>query len=66
LLDERALPALRALRESNALLFDFVLKRNLRFGGQPLPASVFETRAFFENQNRGQAPVSGGRVVARG
>jgi hypothetical protein len=53
LLDERLLPALRALRESNALLFDFVLKRNLRFGGQPIPPSVFETRAFFEN--RGQA-----------
>jgi mannonate dehydratase len=48
LLDERAVPALRSLRESNALLFDFVLKRNLRLAGEPLPASAFETRDFFD------------------
>jgi len=45
--DPAVVPALRSLRESNALLFDFVLKRNLRFGGQRLPNSAFETRDFF-------------------
>jgi mannonate dehydratase len=53
LLDARVLPALRSLRETNALLFDFVLKRNLRFGGERIPASVFETRDFFENPKIG-------------
>lgn len=42
LLDEAVVPALRELRHVNAFLFDFVLKRNLRF-----PASAFETREFF-------------------
>ena len=47
LIDPAIVPALRLLRESNALLFDFVLKRNLRFAGQRLPNSAFETRDFF-------------------
>jgi predicted TIM-barrel fold metal-dependent hydrolase len=47
LLDERAIPALRQLREVNALVFDFVLKRSLAFRGARLPASAFETRGFF-------------------
>jgi mannonate dehydratase len=46
-LAESALPALRELRESNALAFDFVLKRSLRLGGNRFPASAFETREFF-------------------
>ncbi len=50
-------PVLAAIREHNPLLFDFVLKRSLRAGGGHFPASVFETRAFFErrgpNQPRG-------------
>ena len=48
LLDERAVPTLRRLREANALMFDFVLKRSLALRGARLPASAFETRAFFE------------------
>ena len=48
ILDERLIPPLRELRESNALAFDFALKRNLKVGGAGFPASVFETRGFFE------------------
>jgi mannonate dehydratase len=47
-LDEGLIPRLRELREANAVLFDFVLKRNLRAGAASFPASVFETRPFFE------------------
>ncbi|HUL56367.1 MAG TPA: amidohydrolase family protein [Usitatibacter sp.] len=46
-LDERVVPALRELHQGNALLFDFVLKRNLRWGTAAIPASAFETRGFF-------------------
>jgi mannonate dehydratase len=46
-LDERLVPPLRELRHVNALLFDFVLKRNLRIGARRQPASAFETRDFF-------------------
>ena len=46
-LDERLVPPLRELRETNALLFDFTLKRNLKFQGAGLPATTFETREFF-------------------
>lgn len=45
LLDERAVAPLRRIREHNALLFDFVLKRTLRDGSRALPASIFEGRA---------------------
>lgn len=48
ILDERAIPAIRELRQVNALMFDFVLKRSLRHRGRALPASAFETRGFFE------------------
>ena len=41
-------PLLAEVREHNPLLFDFVLKRNLRAGGRRFPASVFETRPFFD------------------
>lgn len=46
-LEERLVPPLRALRHVNALLFDFVLKRNLRIGARRLPDAAFETRDFF-------------------
>lgn len=46
-LDAALVPALRELRNVNALLFDFVLKRNLRMGGARFPDSAFETRDFF-------------------
>ena len=48
-LAESALPALRELRQTNSLLFDFALKRNLVFRGRKLPDSAFESRSFFEN-----------------
>lgn len=35
------------LRKYNALLFDFVLKRSLRWQGRRFPASCFETRDYF-------------------
>ena len=45
---ESAAPVLKEIRSYNPLLFDFVLKRQLRSGGKALSKSVFETRAFFE------------------
>lgn len=53
LLDESALPVIRELRHVNPLLFDFVLKRNLRFKGDKFPNSVFETRGFFDRGTHG-------------
>jgi mannonate dehydratase len=47
LLPESAAPVLKEIRLHNPLLFDFVLKRNLRSNGKALAASVFETRRFF-------------------
>ncbi len=40
---------LRQIREHNPILFDFVLKRSLWLDGRAFPASVFETRGFFQN-----------------
>jgi predicted TIM-barrel fold metal-dependent hydrolase len=45
-------PVLKAIREHNVLLFDFVLKRTLRAGGKMLSPRVFETRRFFEKVRR--------------
>lgn len=39
---------LSQIRQYNALLFDFILKRRLRIDGVSLPASVFQTRGFFK------------------
>jgi uncharacterized protein len=47
LLPESAAPVLKEIRLHNPLLFDFVLKRNLRSNGKALAAGVFETRRFF-------------------
>lgn len=38
-------PLMNRVREHNPLLFDFMLKRALRWQGQGLPAAVFEARA---------------------
>jgi hypothetical protein len=38
---------LDALRERNALLFDFVLKRSMRVAGRKLSPIVFESRRVF-------------------
>lgn len=48
LLEEAAVPVLKELRHVNPLVFDFVLKRTLRWRGARLPAAVFETRRFFD------------------
>lgn len=48
LIEAAAAPVLREIRSHNPLLFDFVAKRSLRSGGKRLPASVFETRRFFD------------------
>ncbi|MBS0444853.1 MAG: amidohydrolase family protein [Proteobacteria bacterium] len=47
LLAASAVEPLRRIRAHNPLLFDFVLKRQLRAGDATLPASVFETRDYF-------------------
>ncbi len=44
-----AAPVLREIRAHNPLLFDFVLKRQLRSNGRAFPRTVFETRRFFES-----------------
>jgi mannonate dehydratase len=48
LLQAPAAEALKEARHANALLFDFSLKRHLVHRGRRFPASVFETRPFFE------------------
>lgn len=48
LLDKDAVPWLKEVRAHNPLLFDFALKRLLRLNGRSFPASVYETREFFE------------------
>lgn len=53
MLEESALPALKELRHVNPLVFDFVLKRSLRWRGERFPAVVFETRRFFDPAFRG-------------
>jgi mannonate dehydratase len=48
LVERSSAPVLRQIREHNPILFDFVLKRSLRLDGKAFPASVFETRRFFQ------------------
>lgn len=40
-------PVLKEIREHNPLLFDFVLKRHLRWNGKRFAADIFHTRDFF-------------------
>ncbi len=59
-IENSAAPLFKGLREHNALLFDFVLKRSLRAGGKHLAAGIFETRAFFDRpvgRGEGAAPA---------
>ncbi len=51
LLDPAAVPLLQEVRAHNPLLFDFALKRLLHSGQHQFPASVFETRRFFERKS---------------
>jgi len=48
LLSAGQLPFLQALKSRNALLFDFAVKRLLRFDGHAFANSVFETRRYFD------------------
>ena len=48
-IEKSAAPVFKGLREHNALLFDFVLKRSLRVGAKRLAAGIFETRDFFSS-----------------
>jgi uncharacterized protein len=47
LLDSAAVPVLEQIQHYNPLLFDFVLKRQLRAGTQKLSDNIFQTRDFF-------------------
>lgn len=47
LLDESHVDFLKAIRLYNPIMFDFALKRLLRFEGSAFPVSVFETKKFF-------------------
>jgi len=49
LLAPETIPVLTEIREYNALLFDFVLKRHLRYEGKSFARGTFETRRFFDN-----------------
>ena len=46
------------LQQHNPLLFDLVLKRNLRWQGRRFPRQVFETASFFENGRAGRTNLS--------
>jgi len=50
LLDSAIVPVLDEIQNYNPLLFDFVLKRNLRAGTQRLPVNIFHTRDFFSRR----------------
>ncbi len=52
LLDATAVKPLRRLRDSNVLLFDFVLKRSLRKDGQGFAQFGVRDRAIFYSTNR--------------
>lgn len=56
LLPEAEVAPLQQLREHNALLFDFVLKRRLRWQGEAFPVAVFEAGALSSRP----ATVAGG------
>lgn len=47
LLDESHVDFLKAIRLYNPIMFDFALKRLLRFEGSVFPTNVFETKRFF-------------------
>jgi mannonate dehydratase len=48
MLAEAHVPFLQTVRQYNPIMFDFALKRLLSFEGARFPASVFETRRFFQ------------------
>ena len=54
LLPAEAVADLNQLREHNPLLYDFVLKRSLRWQGQGFAEKVFQTRSFFEPMGKSE------------
>ena len=52
LLDEADAPVLSEVRRYNPILFDFLLKRRLRWSGQGFSPAVFESRRVFDNALR--------------
>jgi hypothetical protein len=56
LLDEPAAQVIFELQGYNPLLFDLVLKRNLRWQGQGFATSIFETASFFDQPSINPSP----------
>src|SRR5262249_3941431 len=52
MLTQGAAPTIKEIREYHPLLFDFVLKRHLRWHGKRLVNVIFETRRFFERPSK--------------
>jgi len=48
-LDDSDANSIRAIRPHHPLLFDFVLKRTIRYAGKGFSPNVFQTRRIFEN-----------------
>lgn len=48
MLEKEHVPFLQEVRKYNPIMFDFAMKRLLSFEGKQFPASVFETRGFFQ------------------
>jgi len=62
-LHPRASPVLKRIREHNPLLFDFVLKRELRSGASRFAETVFHTRDFFTGATARQGNAPAGAVA---
>ena len=50
LLDAQHLPVLKAIRRYNPILYDFVLKRSMRYKGMGLSRDIFESGRILQNQ----------------
>lgn len=60
-IEPRSIPVLTGIREHNPLLFDFVLKRELRSQGHRFPPRVFHTRDVFGESAAGRAANASSR-----
>jgi len=49
LLDSEHLPFLQTLKQYNPLMFDFAVKRLIRFNGISFDKKIFETRRIFDD-----------------
>lgn len=59
LIAPRSVPVLKGIREHNPLLFDFVLKRELRSQGRAFATAAFHTRDFFMRAQTPPQPAAG-------